>query len=152
MQSELYLRIQNDMLQAVKAKAADRLKILRFLKSQLDSAAKDKLADLTDEEVQKVLQRKIKQSQEAREKFQAGERPELAAAEQAEIDLVSQYLPKPLSKEELKTIVDELVLSADAKTNKDFGRVMGLAMKRVGAGAAGSDVKAAIERALGESK
>jgi len=138
------------MLQAAKSKAADRLKILRFLKSQLDSAAKDKLADLTDEEVQKVLQRKIKQSLEARDKFTAGQRPELAAAEQAEIDLVSQYLPKPLSTEELKAIVDELVLSANAKTMKDFGRVMGQVMKRVGARASGADVKAAIERALSQ--
>lgn len=137
------------MLAATKNKDLGRLKILRFLKSQLDSAAKDKLADLTDEEVQKVLQRKIKQSEEAAEKFQAGQRPELAAAERAEIELVSGYLPKPLSENELKAAVEKVIAGLGGVTAKDFGRVMGLTVKQVGASASGSAVKAAVQRALG---
>jgi uncharacterized protein YqeY len=148
-QSELYLKIQSDMLTATKNKDLGRLKILRFLKSQLDAAAKEKLADLTDEEVQKVLQRKIKQSQEAAAKFLAGSRPDLAAAENEEIELVSGYLPKQFSEEELAAVVAKVVDDLGNVTAKDFGRVMGLVMKQVGARASGSAVKTAVERALG---
>lgn len=148
-QSELYLRIQNDMLRATKNKDAGRLKILRFLKSQLDGAAKDKLADLTDEEVQKVLQHKIKQSREAAEKFLAGSRPELAAAENAEIELVLEYLPQPLSEAELQAVIEKVIAGSGGATAKDFGRVMGLVVKQVNGRAPGSAVKAAVQRALG---
>lgn len=136
------------MLRATKEKNLARLKALRFLKSQIDAAAKDKLSDLTTEEVQKVLRRKIKQSEEAREKFESGGRPELASAEQAEIELVSQYLPKDLSPNELRSAVDKIVASLGAVTIKDFGRVMGAVMKQVAGAASGTEVKAAVERAL----
>lgn len=147
-QSGLCQKIQNDLITALKGKEAFKVKVLRFLKSQLDSAAKDKRADLTDEEAVRVIHKKIKQSQDAIEKYGQGGRPELADSEQAEVDLVSAYLPAQLSASELDAIVEKVVAGAGEITPKDFGRLMGMVMKEVGGSADGKAVKDRVESAL----
>lgn len=151
-QSGLCQKIQNDLIVALKGKEAFKVKVLRFLKSQLDSAAKDKQADLTDEEAVKVIHKKIKQSQDSIDKYEQGGRPELAAAERDEVSLVSAYLPAQLSDAELDAVVDKIMSGIGEATPKDFGRLMGMVMKAVGDKASGKAVKDRVERALQKNK
>lgn len=133
---------------ALKDKDVFRVKVLRFLKSQLDAAAKDKLGDLTEEEVVKVIQKKIKQSQDALEKYNQGGRPELAEAERREIETVKSYLPAELSPKELGDIVERVLAGFGAVTKKDFGRVMGAVVKEVAGRADGRAIKELVEGKL----
>lgn len=132
----------------MKSKEIFVVKVLRFLKSQLDAAAKDKLADLTDGEAIKVIQRRIKQSQEAKEQYSAGHREDLVAAEQAEIDLVSTFLPQQLSAEELTQLVARTISKLQANSPRDFGRVMKQVMEEVSGRAEGRVVKETVEELL----
>lgn len=146
--SPLYLKIQNDLTAAMKNKDAFRVNLLRFLKSQIDSAAKDKLADLSDEEVVKVIAKRLKQSKDAQEKFIAGARPELAEAEKQEAEAISIYLPQQLSEEELRSIVKKVIAESGATSAKDFGRVMGAVVKQVKGQADGQKIKSLVEESL----
>ncbi|MEK9180727.1 MAG: GatB/YqeY domain-containing protein, partial [Patescibacteria group bacterium] len=124
LKSSIYQKLESDLLSALKRKEAFVVKVLRFLKSNLDSAEKDKLAPLTDEEAMKVIQKRIKQSQDAKEKYILGKRDELAAAEQSEIDLIAAYLPAQLSEVELADLAKSAIAELNASSVKDFGRVM----------------------------
>jgi uncharacterized protein YqeY len=144
----LQKKIDEDLTAAMLRKDALTVKILRFTKSFIDAAAKEKKATLSDEEAVKVLQRRIKQSQDAKEKFLQGNREELAAAEQQEIDLIGRYLPTQLPEAELVEEVKKAIAELNATSPKDLGRVMGKAMAALAGRADGKAVKAAAEKLL----
>ena len=123
---DLVKQIDRDMIAAMKARDTDRTSVLSMVKSALKNREIEKRAPLTDAEAQQVLTTLIKQRRESIEQFQKGNRPELAAKEAAEIVVIEGYLPKNLSEDELKKIVDEVLAGSS------FGpRDMGPAMKAV---------------------
>lgn len=146
----MYQKLEADLHAAQKAKDAFAVKVLRFLKSHLDAEAKTKLKPLTAEEEIRVIQRRIKQSEEAKDKYRQGGRAELVAAEQQEMDLLTTYLPAQLSDEEIVALVTAAVERLGAAGSKDFGRVMGAVVKEVAGRAGGARIKAAVERALNQ--
>lgn len=144
----LHQRITQDITSALKAKDQLKVKVLRYIKSSLDSTAKDKKSDLTDDEALRVLQQKIKQSEDAIEKFRAGKRDDLATTEEQEVALIKQYMPEEMSEQELQQVAKEVMTETGASSPKDFGRVMGMTMKKVGTRASGDSVKKVVERLL----
>lgn len=126
------------------------VKVLRFLKSNLDNAVKEKRSKLTDEEVIAIIRKRLKQGQEAKEKFLLGNRQDLVESEQKEMDIIARYLPKQLSTEELKLLVEKIALELEAKGAADFGRVMKAVIKEVGGRADGRTVKEIVEKALSQ--
>lgn len=110
----------------MKARESERLSTLRMVKTAFKNKEIDKREPLTDAEAQQILTTLIKQRKESVDQFTKGNRPELAAKEQAEIALIETYMPKAAGEEEIKKLVDE------ALAGQTFGaRDMGTAMKLV---------------------
>jgi uncharacterized protein YqeY len=136
-------RVKQDLTSAMKAGEKDRVGTLRMVLSELQKAAKEG----GDDEVA-VLRRERKRRQESATAFREGGRPELAAAEDAEAEVISGYLPAELSDEELRVIVAEAVADTGASSPKDMGQVMKAAMPRVAGRADGKRVSALAQEAL----
>ena len=121
----LHEKIDQDLITAMKAKEADKLTALRMLKSALNNAAIEKRKDkLSDPEAVEILQRQVKQRKESIESFEKGNRPELAAKEKKEMQILSLYLPQQLSDDELRKIAGEVIAKTGAKIKADSGKVM----------------------------
>jgi uncharacterized protein len=136
-------RIQADTRQAMKAGDRDRVGALRLL---ADALQKD-LKEGGDDEVA-VLRRERKRRLEAAEAYREGGSAERAAAEDAEAELISSYLPAELSDEELDAIADEAIAEVGASGMQDMGKAMGAAMAKAGGRADGKRVNAAIRGRL----
>lgn len=100
---------------------------------------------MTEEEIIAVLRSEAKKRRDASEEYRKGERQELAAKEDKELVIVEKYLPKELSDGEIEKILQPMVAGASVK---DFGRVMGAAMKAVSGRASGDRVSAMVKRLL----
>ncbi|MGH2469624.1 MAG: GatB/YqeY domain-containing protein [Chloroflexota bacterium] len=129
--SELADRLQVDMTAAMKARDALRLSTLRMVRSALQYARVAKRADLTEADVLAVLAREAKQRRESAEEFTRGGRPELAAKEEAEGRVIAEYLPRPLSDDEIDALLSEAVGATGAASPQDLGKVMGWLSSRV---------------------
>ena len=125
-------QLGKDIITAMKAKEADKLTTLRMVKSALKSREIDKREPLTDAEEQSILTTLLKQRRESVDQFLKGNRPELAAKEQAEILLIDAYMPKAASADDLRTMVQAAIAKVAAETGtKPSPREMGSVMKAV---------------------
>lgn len=143
-------RLQSDLKEAMKARDAERVSVLRGTISALkyrglESGAKNELSE--EEEIQ-VVRKLIKQREESAESFDKGGRPELAAKERAESALLSSYLPQALSPAELEQLVTEAIQAVGATDVKDMGRVMKEAGTRVAGRADGKSLSNEVKRQL----
>ena len=136
-------RIQADTRAAMKAGERDRVGALRLI---ADALQKD-LKEGGEDEVA-VLRRERKRRLEAAEAYRGGGNEERAAAEDAEAELISGYLPAELSDEELAKIAEEAVTESGAAGMQDMGKAMGVAMGKVGGRADGKRVSTAIRERL----
>jgi uncharacterized protein len=137
-------RIQADTRVAMKAGERERVGALRLI---ADALQKD-LKEGGDDEVA-VLRRERKRRLEAAEAYRGGGDEGRAAAEDAEAELISSYLPAELSDDELAAIVDEAVAESGASGMQDMGKAMGAAMGRVQGRADGKRVSTAVRARLG---
>ena len=117
-------KLDQDMKQAMLARDEGRLSTLRLLKSAVKYAAIEKSAALSDAEIIQVIQKQIKQRRESIQQFTEGGRREMAAKEENEARILESYLPKQISQDDLKKIVEQEVKTQGAATKKDFGRMM----------------------------
>ena len=131
--SDLLLRIQNDLVDAMKKRDDLRLSVLRMLKSaaQMAQIEKGKDIPLTDDEVLVLVRRLIKQRNEAAEMYRSGGVPDRAQTELDEIKVLDSYQPEQLPEEEIIRIVAEISSQVGASGPKDMGKVMGKAMAEV---------------------
>jgi uncharacterized protein len=137
-------RIQADTRAAMKAGERERVGALRLI---ADALQKD-LKEGGDDEVA-VLRRERKRRLEAAEAYRGGGNEDRAAAEDAEAELISSYLPAELSDEELTAIADDAVSESGAAGMEDMGKAMGVAMGKVAGRADGKRVSAAVRDRLG---
>ena len=144
----LTARIQADMRAAMKERNRERVGALRMLGAALKNGEIEAGRPLTEEEEQVVLRRQLKQREESAEAFRKAGREERAASESAEAEIVREYLPEPLSAEELEQIVDEAVRETGATGMKDMGAVMGRAMKLSEGRAEGRELAALVRNRL----
>jgi uncharacterized protein YqeY len=142
-------RIQTDQTSALKAGEKERLSALRLLSSELKNRRIELGRDLTDEDAIEVLMKALKQRRESEEQYAKGGRPELAAREAAEAEVIRGYLPAQLSDAELDTMVDAAIAEAGATSMKDMGAVMGRLMPKLKGRAEGSAVSARVKARLG---
>ena len=141
-------RIENDLADAIRAQDELRRDTLRLILAALRAAEKKLLRPLSNDEELQVLQRERKQRVEAAEAFRAGGRPERAAREEAELTVLEEFMPPPLSQEELEEIVDNAVAGVGATSMRDLGRVMADVMPQVSGRADGSVVSQLVREAL----
>ncbi len=124
-------RLLADLTTALKTKDTARLEALRMVKAALQKQEIEVQHQLDDTEVMALLSTLIKQRREAAESFTKGGRADLAAKEQAELELLESYLPAAVSADELESIVTAVIAETGATSPKDIGRVMKAAMARL---------------------
>lgn len=140
--------IQEKLQGAMKSREAKKLSVLRLIKSAIKNEEIQLQKELSDEEVQAVVGRQVKQLSEALKDFEAGGRQDLIAETKAEIEIMSVYLPKQMSDEELAAIIEKAIETLSAKTAGDIGKVMGLVVKQTKGKADGAKVRGIVSKKL----
>jgi uncharacterized protein YqeY len=141
-------RLEGEVKEAMRARDAERRDALRLILSSLRSAEKELQRPLSDDEELQVLQRERKKRQEAAEAFRGGGREKQAAAEEAELAILQEFMPEPLSEDDLERIVDDAIAENGATNIRDMGRVMADVMPQVAGRADGSAVSQLVREKL----
>ncbi|MGK0375120.1 MAG: hypothetical protein ACJA2E_001596 [Arenicella sp.] len=115
-----------DMKDAMRAKDAPLLESIRMLRAAIQRKEVDEQTDIDDEQVLAILQKQIKQSQDAITQFTAGDRSDLADKEQVHVDNLKGYLPAQLGDDEIASAVAAAIATTGAESMKDMGKVMGV--------------------------
>ena len=141
-------RITEDMKSAMRAGEKERLGTIRMLQAAIKQREVDERISLDDAQVLSVIEKMLKQRKESIAQFEQGGRADLAAREQAEIELLTVYLPAQLSDAEVDVLIKDAIASTSAASMKDMGKVMAIvkakAAGRTDMGAASARIKAAL--------
>ena len=130
-ESELKQQITAATTAAMKARDKERVATLRMVNAEIKRVEVDERRTLADEDVLTILNRMLKQRQDALSQFEQAGRDDLAAKERYEIGIVREFLPQPLSDDELAALVDAAVQASGAETMRDMGKVMAELRPRV---------------------
>jgi uncharacterized protein len=141
-------QIEADVKESMLARDAERRDALRLILSSLRSAEKDLQRPLTGDEELQVLQRERKRRLEAAEAFRAAGRDQQADGEEAELAILQEFMPEPISEEELERIVDDAIAETGATNIRDMGRVMADVMPQIAGRADGSAVGQLVREKL----
>jgi uncharacterized protein YqeY len=144
----LIARIEDELKRAMVERDEARRDALRLILSSLRAAEKELQRPLHDAEELQVLQRERKRRVEAAEAFRAGDRAERAEAEEAELAVLEEFMPEPLSEDELEQIVDDAIAEVGATSMRDLGRVMADVMPQVAGRVDGSAVSQLVREKL----
>jgi uncharacterized protein YqeY len=147
----LQQRIQTDIALAMRGGDALRRDVLRMVSSAAHYAEKRNGRPLTDDEFLAVLSREVKTRRESVEAFRGGGREDLATKEEAEIAILNDYLPQPLSDSELGELILEAIQATGAASARDMGKVMGWLAPRTRARADGKHVSELVGQALAKA-
>jgi uncharacterized protein YqeY len=143
-------RLTSDIAAAMKAKDPTRLTALRMLKTALTNRSIERGRALDEPEELQVVATLVKQRRDSIEQFTAGNRPDLAEKERAEIGVLEAFLPPAASEADIASAIDAAVVETGASSPKDIGRVMKAAMaKLAGKTADGKKVNEAVRARLG---
>ncbi|ACA82506.1 GatB/YqeY domain-containing protein [Leuconostoc citreum] len=137
-----------DMKQAMKNKDKEALSVIRMVKSTVMNEEINLGHTLTTDEELTVLSREVKQRHDSLSEFEKGNREDLAAGIRSELDVLAKYLPKQLSDDEVKAIIQEAITQTGATTPKDMGKVMGIVTPQVKGKADGKLVANLVKAAL----
>ncbi len=140
------------MKTAMREKNTVALNTVRMLKSAIKNAAIEKggaNAELTDAEVMAVVRKEVKKRQDSIEQYEAAGRDELADQEKAEIEVLNDYLPEPLSSEEIVSIVEAAIAELGATSRKEMGQVMKIVQEKTAGRADGKTLSQAVMSKLG---
>ena len=140
--------IDQEVKEAMKARDAERRDALRLILNALKNSEKELQRPLHDDEELQVLQRERKRRIEAAEGFRSGDREEQAQAEERELAVLEEFMPEPLSEDELERIVDDAIAENGATSMGDLGRVMADVMPQVAGRADGSAVSQLVREKL----
>lgn len=119
-------RITQDMKVAMKAKEKDRLGTIRLILAAIKQKEVDERVDQDDTQVTLILDKMVKQRRESIAQYEKADRPDLAAVEVSEIEIIQQYLPEPLSEADITALIDDAMQQTGASSIKDMGKVMGI--------------------------
>lgn len=144
----LIVRLEDELKQAMVARDEERRDALRLILASLRSAEKELQRPLHDDEELQVLQRERKQRLEAAEAYRSAGREEQALAEERELTVLQEFMPAPLSEEELEEIIDNAIAEVGATSMRDLGRVMADVMPQVSGRTDGSVVSQLVREKL----
>ncbi|HBH81718.1 MAG TPA: glutamyl-tRNA amidotransferase, partial [Nitrospira sp.] len=126
----LYDRLTEDLKFAMKSRNQLRMDVIRMIKAAVLNKEVELKRDLDDAEMSRVMTTLVKQRRESIEQFEKAQRQELAAKERQEIEIIESYLPKPISPEELETLVTSVIADTGSRSMKEMGAVMKAVMAR----------------------
>lgn len=144
-------QIDNDIKEAMKARQAERLGVLRMLKSSMKNAAIEKggaEAKLDDTEAVAVIRKEAKKRQDSIEAFQTAGRTELVAKEKVEVEFLNAYLPKAMASDDIAALVKEAIAEAGATSKAQMGAVMKVAQTKAAGRVDGKTLSAEVQKQL----
>jgi uncharacterized protein YqeY len=146
----LKLQIDNDIKKAMLAKNKEELEALRSIKSMILLAETEKgvVADISSDAENKLLMKAAKQRKESADIFQQQNRQDLAERELFQLEIISRYLPKQLSEEEIRSAIQSIISEVGAKGPQDMGKVMGVATKKLAGQADGKVISELVKKLL----
>ena len=147
----LQQRVDSDLKEAMRAKEATKLGVLRMLKSALKYASiakSDAEAELSEAEAVQVIRKQAKQRQDSIESFEKGGRAELADKEKEELAILNAYLPQGMSPDELAKVVRETIAEVGATSKAQMGAIMKALQPKVGGRADGKTLSAEVQKQL----
>lgn len=150
MASAIKDRINGEIKEAMKNKEEFKRDTLRVIMSLFKQIEVDERRELSDEDVIKILQKAIKQREDAASQYKAGHRDDLCQKEMSEIELIRTYLPAQMSDEELKAELQKIVAEVGATSAKEMGKVMGAASKALAGRADNRRISETLKSLLGE--
>ncbi|MBU2598101.1 MAG: GatB/YqeY domain-containing protein [Actinobacteria bacterium] len=141
-------KIRKDMKKALKEGEKLKVSTLRLLIASIINEEKKLLKELDEQQFFKVLNREIRMRKESITEFEKGGRKELADKERKEKEILKTYLPKQITQDELKTMINSIIEEVEAKTVRDLGKVMGKIIPQVTGRADGKVIKDLVFKAL----
>jgi uncharacterized protein YqeY len=144
----LKAQITEDMKDAMRAKDAPRLSTIRMLLAAVKQREVDERRELADGDVVAVIDRMMKQRRDSIAQFEAGHRADLAAVEKAELEVLSAYMPQPLSAAEIDALIDEAIAATGATGAAGMGKAMAVLKPRLAGRADLAAVSARVKARL----
>ncbi len=145
-------KLDKDMIEAMKAKDKDKLTVIRMVKASLKQEQIDHKKEINDDLLIEVVNRQIKMRKDSIQEFEKGNRQDLVEKTQAEIDVLMNYLPEQLSKEEVEKVIDDIFLELNPSGQKDMGKVMKEATAKLKGKADMKEVSTIIKDKLSEKE
>ena len=149
--TDLKNKISDATKVAMKAREKSRVAAFRLVNAEIKRLEVDERRELTDADVQSILNRMLKQRRDSLSQFEQASRQDLADQESFEIALIQEFLPEPLSEAELTALIDRIITEAGATSMKDMGKVMGLIKSEVETRADMGLVSKLVKQLLGTS-
>jgi len=142
-------KLMTDLKEAMKAKDKAALRSIRAVKAALLLMKTDGTGtEITEEKEIKLLQKLVKQRQDSLTIYEEQGREDLAVTEREEIAVISKYLPKQMGKEELTSLIKEIIAQTGAEGMKDMGKVMGIASGKLAGKADGKTISTVVKELL----
>ena len=142
-------RITEDMKQAMRDRAKDRLSTIRLILAAIKQQEIDRRVTLEDAEVLAILDKMVKQRRDSIEQFDKAGRDDLSSKESFEIEIIQAYLPSPLSDDEISALIADAITTSGAESMRDMGKVMGLLKPKMQGRADMGKVSGLIKSQLG---
>ena len=141
-------QVRADLTESMKARSAERTSVLRMLQAAIKNEQINVQHELSDEEVMTVIRKAVKQRHDSIEQYTKVNRPDLAAKEQSELEILKTYMPPELTDEEIESGVREIIASTGAQSKKDMGKVMKEASARYKGRVDGKKIQEIVSRLL----
>lgn len=146
--SALKDQLMQAMKDAMRARNQARLGVIRMAQAAIKQVEVDERVEVDDTRALAILDKQIKQRLDAAQQFRDGSRPDLAEKEEAEVEILREFMPTPLSEEELQSLIDKAIADTGASSMQDMGKVMGVLRPRIQGRADMGAVSAQIKQRL----
>ena len=141
-------KLMEDLKSAMKEKDEIKKNTVQMVRAGILQIEKDKGIEVEDNQIIDIIAKEVKKRKDAAIDFEKGAREDLVEKNNKEIEILSAYLPKQLSKEEIEAIVKEIIAEVNATTIKDMGKVMKSAKEKIGAAADGKTINEVVKSLL----
>jgi uncharacterized protein YqeY len=145
----LKVKLKDDLKTAMREKEIVKRDAIRAINTMIKQIEVDERKELNDGDIIKLIQKGIKQREEAITQYSSANRDDLVQKEQEQIDVFMEYLPKQLSDDELQSIIQSIIDEVGATTMKDMGKIMNPAKEKIGGGADGKRINEMVKKLLG---
>jgi hypothetical protein len=142
-------QLMNDLKDAMKAKDEIKKNTVQMVRAAILQIEKDNGIEVDDNKIIDIIAKEVKKRKDAAVDFEKSGREDLIEKNNQEIAILTTYLPKQLSKEEIEEIVKKVIVEVDAKDIKDMGKVMKAAKEKIGAAADGKTINEVVKSLLG---
>ena len=141
-------KLMSDLKNAMKEKDEIKKNTVQMVRAAILQIEKDKGIEVVDEMIVDIIAKEVKKRKDAQVEFEKGGREDLMSQNQKEIEVLSSYLPKQLSMEEIEEIVKVIIIEVGAISLKDMGMVMKASKEKIGAAADGKSINEAVKKLL----